>query len=208
MERTEEYIRDLSEIRAMMERSSRFLSLTGWSGIMAGIYALLGAYLGYELFYVAPTDTLSVYGGLDSQITNIMGAVLLATTILLLAVGTAILLSWKKAKKANEKIWNASSRRLLINMAIPLFTGGLFILILLSQSLISLVPAVSLIFYGLALLNASKYTFEEVKYLGIVEIILGLVAAYYIGYGLMFWAIGFGIMHIVYGIYMHLKHER
>lgn len=208
MKTEQEYIRDLTEIRSMMERSTKFLSLTGWSGIMAGLYALAGAYIGYKLFYLN-TDA-AFYHSIDAQQVsgNVLNFFLLALVVLVFAIGTAILLSWRKSKKTGEKIWNAASRRLLINLAIPLAAGGVFVLILFSKGMIGLIAPVTLLFYGLALLNAGKFTYEEVKYFGIIEIVLGLLASYFIGYGLLFWAFGFGIMHIVYGIYMHLKYEK
>ena len=208
METDQKYIKDLTEIRSMMERSTKFLSLSGLSGIMAGIYALVGAYVAYKIFYVENDSVL--YNITDRQEMNddVLNLILLALLILILAVGTAIVLSWKKSKKNGERIWNSAARRVVINMTIPLVTGGIFILILLSKGLFGFLAPATLIFYGLALVNASKFTFEELRSLGVVQIILGLLASYFIGYGLLFWALGFGLMHIVYGIVMHLKYEK
>lgn len=208
MKTEQEYIKDLSEIRSMMERSTKFVSLSGLSGIMAGIYALAGAYIAYPWFY-QNTDTQTpdtLYA--QNILGNIPSLVFLGITVLVLAVGTAIYLSYRKTAREKEKLWNPTARRLLLNMSIPLVTGGLFILILISKGLVGLIAPLSLIFYGLALINASKFTFDEIKYLGITEIFLGLISSYFIGYGLLFWAIGFGLMHIAYGIYMHQKYER
>lgn len=208
MESEQKYIKDLTEIRSMMERSTKFLSLSGLSGIMAGIYALVGAYIAYRLFYVK--EGADIYTTIDRQELNddILNIIILALVILVLAVGTAIVLSLKKAKKDEGKLWNSAARRVVINMAIPLVTGGIFILILLSKGLYGFLAPATLLFYGLALVNASKFTFEELRSLGIVQIVLGLLASYFIGYGLFFWALGFGLMHIVYGIVMHLKYEK
>ncbi|MGF1584426.1 MAG: hypothetical protein ACFCUM_03825 [Bacteroidales bacterium] len=207
MKTEQEYIRDLTEIRSMMERSAKFLSLTGWSGIMAGIYALAGAYIAWKLFCFNPDDIIYQSTGRQVISANDLYLLLLALLILVLAVGTAIFLSYRKSKGNGERLWNPAARRLVINMAIPLGTGGVFIIILLLKGLAGLIIPVTLIFYGLALLNASKFTYEEVKYLGIIEIILGLAASYFVGYGLLLWATGFGVMHIIYGIFMHLKYE-
>lgn len=208
MKAEKEYINDLKEIRSMMERSTRFLSLTGWSGIMAGIYALIGAFMGYTLYY--KTHQKFIYNTLDSveMINHSLQFFLIGAAVLFMAVGTAIILSWKKSIRTGDMLWNAAARRLVENLMIPLACGGVFILILFSKGLFGLIAPVSLIFYGLAMVNASKFTFEEVKYFGIIEIILGLIASYFIGFGLLFWAIGFGLLHIVYGVYMHLKYER
>ena len=56
--------------------------------------------------------------------------------------------------------------------------------------------------------NASKYTLNDIRYLGLTEIFLGLVALVFLEYSLLFWAIGFGLVHIIYGIVMYYKYER
>ncbi|WP_189604086.1 hypothetical protein [Salinimicrobium marinum] len=208
MKSEQEYIRDLSEIRSMMERSTRFLSLTGWSGIMAGVYALAGAYIAYR-FYYQNFDTDSLSAGQYTIVTgNVLDLVFLGVAVLVLAIGTAIILSQRKSTKKGERLWNAAARRLITNMAISLITGGVFILILLSKGLFVFAAPASLIFYGLALLNASKFTFEELRSLGIIQVVMGLIAAIFVNHALLFWALGFGVMHIIYGIYMHLKYEK
>lgn len=202
MKEKQDYIQDINEIRSMMERSSKFLSLSGWAGIMAGIYALAGAYITYIIFNFNPDK--NVYSNGD---TNLLKGILLALLILILSLVTAIYFSWKKATGKGEKIWNATSRRLLANMSIPLVTGGILILILISKGLIGLIAPLTLLFYGLALYNASKFTIDEVKFLGIVQMGLGLISSYFVEYGLLIWAFGFGFVHIVYGIYMYYRYE-
>lgn len=205
MKKEQEYTKDLIEIRSMMERSTKFLSLTGWSGIMAGIYALVGVYIANRLTI---DGNVALYDMTGQELSGNLNLLLLAIAVLVLAIVTALFLSHRKCKKTGEKLWNAASRRLIINMAIPLATGGLFILILFSKGLSGLILPSTLIFYGLTLLNASKFTYGEIRYLGIIEIVLGLIAAYFIEYGLVCWAVGFGLMHIVYGIYLHLRYEK
>jgi hypothetical protein len=207
MKETQDYIRDIAEIRSMMERSSKFLSLSGWAGIMAGIYALAGAYIAYAVLDFNP-DAISAAAPSEGLPAGLLQVVLLALAILILAIGTAIFLSWKKAGARGEKAWNATSRRLLTSMAVPLTAGGILILILFSKGLIGLIAPLMLLFYGLALYNAGKFTFPEVKFLGMIQIGLGLLSAWFIEYGLLFWAVGFGVLHIVYGIYLHFRYER
>jgi hypothetical protein len=204
MKEEQDYIRDIAQIRAIMERSSKFLSLAGWAGIMAGLYALAGAYIAYEILDFNP-DRLIYDLPQSSSLQKIIG---LAIIILLLAIGTAIILSYNKANKRGEKLWNAIVKRLVINMAVPLVVGGLLILILISKGLIGLIAPFTLLFYGLALYNAGRFTYELIKSLGLIQIILGLLSAYYIEYGLLCWALGFGVSHILYGIYMHYRYER
>lgn len=208
MKEEKDYIGDIAAIRTMMERTSKFLSLSGWAGIMAGIYALAGAWVAYKMFYFNPDEIAYPMGATGGWSASLMQLIGLAVVILVLTLGTAILLSSKKANKRKEKIWNPTSKQMLINMAIPLVTGGLLILILIAKGLMGLVAPLTLVFYGLAMYNASKFTYSEMKVLGLMEIALGLIGLCFIGYGLLCWAIGFGVLHIITGIYLHYKYER
>lgn len=208
MKDEQDYIRDIAEIRSMMERSSKFLSLSGWAGIMAGIYALAGAYIAYNVYSFNPHELVNNQIHLENVSYNLPNVIFLAIVILILAVCTAIFLSYRKAKKRDEKVWNATSRRLLANMAVPLLAGGILILILLSKGIIGLIAPLTLLFYGLAIYNASKFSYDEMKFLGLIQVGLGLAGCWFIDYGILLWAIGFGVVHIVYGIYMHFRYER
>ena len=208
MKEEKDYIKDISEIRSMMERSSRFLSLSGLSGVMAGIYALAGALVAYLVFGFNPDSvTYTITSESDSP-ANISNVIFVALVILALALGTVIYLSRRNAGKRGEKIWSTTTRRLLANMMVPLSAGGILIVILIMNNLAGLAAPVSMIFYGLALFTASKMTFEEVKLMGIIQISLGLIAILVIQYSLIIWALGFGVVNIVYGIFMHYKYER
>lgn len=206
MKNEQDYTRDITEIRSMMERSSKFLSLSGWAGIMAGIYALIAAYIVYVFFGFHPVE---IYYK-DTEISNpdLLQIIVLTIALLILSIGTAFFLSYKRAQKHAEKVWNATSRRLINAMSVPLVTGGILILIFINQGLIGLIAPMTLLFYGLALYSAGNYTYKEVKFLGVTEVALGLISSFYIEYSLLLWAIGFGLVHIVYGVYIHVKHER
>lgn len=198
---------ELASIRSLMERSSRFLSLSGLSGVLAGIYASIGAFGAYQL--VTDKYNSLIISDSYAENPNIYHALaLIATVVLVLSVITAILLSIREAKKKKEHYWNPVSKRLITNMAIPLVTGGLFILILISKADYQYIAAACLLFYGLALTAASQYTFSDVKYLGFCQITLGLLAAWMPENGLLFWIAGFGILHIIYGAIMHFKYKQ
>lgn len=207
MKKEKDYIGDIAEIRSMMERSSKFLSLSGWAGVMAGVYALVAAYLSYAVLDFNPGEIAPSTNGLATGFPIPPQLVSLALGTLLLAIGTAVFLSQRKSSKRGEKLWNATSRRMVATMAIPLVSGGLLILILLSNGLVGLAAPFSLIFYGLALFAAGSFTYGAVKFLGLMEVVLGLIGTCFIGYGLLCWAIGFGVLHIVYGIYIHYRYE-
>jgi hypothetical protein len=203
----EKYLNDISEIKNMMNQSSRFISLSGLSGVLAGIYSLIGAWFAYKTIYF-DTTTMGNYKNLIISQGAINKLFIIAATVLFLSIITGIALSVKKAKKTEDKIWNVSSKRLVINFVIPLATGGFFILFLIEKEMLSLVAPLTLLFYGLACVNASKYTLGDVRYLGITMIILGLLSTWFLGYGLLFWALGFGVCHILYGSMMYFKYDR
>ncbi len=203
----EKYLKDISEIKNIMDKSSRFLSLSGFSGILAGIYSLIGAWLAFNTIYF-DTTTLGEYSDLVVTQPMIDKLFLIAFSVLTASIITAVALSFKKAKKSNEGFWNATSKRLLINFMIPLASGGFFIILLIEKEMLGLVAPLTLLFYGLACVNASKYTLGDVRYLGITMILLGLFSTWFLGYGLLFWALGFGVCHIVYGAMMYFKYDR
>ena len=203
----EKYLSDISEIKNLMDKSSRFISLSGLSGILAGVYSLIGAGLVYKIIYFDNT-TFGNYNDLIITESSLINLFIIAVTVLLLSLLTGIVLSIKKAKKSNDSIWNASSKRLIINFMIPLATGGFFILFLIEKEMLGLVAPLTLIFYGLACVNASKYTLGDVRYLGITMLLLGLLSTWFLGYGLLFWALGFGVCHILYGSIMYYKYDR
>ncbi|WP_054560267.1 hypothetical protein [Croceitalea dokdonensis] len=196
------YLEDIGQIKDLMNRSSRFLSLSGLSGIMAGLYALSGAAVTYLFLLPQPGSYITLH----SWNFKLIIAILLAVAAL--SIVTAYLLSAKKAKKNNEKLWDGTTKRLLISFLIPLVTGGIYILIKLTSQHYGLTGSLMLIFYGLALVNASKYTLGNIQYLGFAEIALGLMCAALPGYGFWFWVLGFGVLHIVYGAFMYLKEQK
>jgi hypothetical protein len=198
----------LQDIRRMMKRSSKFLSLSGLSGIAAGIWALVGAYFAYDWISEYYNDYgNNGYSGADFQKlkTNL---VLLALGVLAAALVSAFFFTWRRANKNNLPFWDHTSKALTLNMLIPLVSGGLVILAMLRYDEWRFVGPLSLVFYGLALVNASKYTLNDILYLGLSEIVLGLINTQFIGFGIYFWAIGFGVLHIIYGFAMWWKNER
>jgi hypothetical protein len=208
---------EINSIKKIMERSTKFISLSGLSGIMAGVYALVGAALAYNVLppyavgrhseiNFTGDSTIGLFYGYDPNI--IYGLFFIALAVLLLSIGTGIWLTARKAKRKGQTVWNQSSKALLSNGILPLLSGGAFILILLSHGYYHIIAPSCLIFYGLALAAASQYTYGDVKWLGITEIILGLLAMLLPGFDLFFWALGFGVMHILYGSIMYFKYDR
>lgn len=203
----------LQDIKRMMERSSRFISLSGLSGVGAGVCALVGAWVA--------SNTLKAYNALYPPNQNIphkiyhwgtekivFDLIQIAFFVLIAAIAIAFLFTWLKSKKTGMPVWGSAARRLLWNTLLPLLVGSFCILRMLQFGYYDLVAPSSLLFYGLALVNASKYTLGEVRYLGYGQLILGIINLWMPGEGLLFWAMGFGILHIIYGALMWWKYER
>jgi hypothetical protein len=203
MKNESEPLEALMDIRKMMKESSRFLSLSGVSGVLAGVYALAGAALA-KGFISEYKDGGASYETLQMRL------ILIAGVVLALSLSTGFIMSGRRARKNNQRLFDHSSRRLLWSMAVPLFAGGVFCLALLAQggSHVLLVSPAMLIFYGLALISSSRLTLHDVKYLGYLEVALGLVACFYLGHGLLFWTLGFGLLHVIYGSIMWYKYDR
>ena len=208
MKNETDYLQDIGEIRNLMERSSKFISLSGWAGIFAGIYALVGVYVAITYLHFNPQSLFLVKGEAQNNSSDFLPVVLLALVIFLLAITTAIYFTRQRAKKKEEILWTPAARRLMAEVSLPLIIGGVLLLICLSKGLIGFLAPFSLLFYGIALFTISKFTYIEVRVLGLIEIVLGLAGAYFINWGILFWAVGFGVVHIVYGIYVYFKYER
>lgn len=214
MNNQQQSLETLQDIKKMMERSSRFISLSGLSGVAAGICALAGAAFAYkiigssELAHPALRDTY--HAGEPLSIKDYMGnrVVQIAMATFTAAVLSAFLFTWLRSKRTAVPLWGVASRRLTIAMAIPMGTGGIYLFKLMQAGSFGLIAPGSLIFYGLALVNASRYTMSEIKWLGYFELLTGVVCLFFAGNGLYFWALGFGVLHIVYGLVMWNKYER
>jgi len=197
------YLDDISEIKNLMNRSSKFISISGLAGILAGCFALIGAAFAY--WYMAD-KTIAYHQQIDTSHFIVLFIDLALVT--LFSVGMAILLTTKKAKKYNQKIWDALTKRLLFNFLIPLAAGGIYTLTILLKGEYGQTAALMLLFYGLALFNASKFTLGDVKYLGIIQIFLGLLCAFFPGWGFWLWVLGFGVVHVIYGTVMYFKYDK
>lgn len=200
------YQEELAHIRQMMERSSRFISLSGLSGVIAGIVALLGSVYVYFIFQ---RDGIDYFDGERNIYTPALAQELffVALVVLVLAISCGYIFTARKSKKKNLKIWDSITKKLLFNFTIPLVAGGFFCIALWYHHFFPLIAPAMLIFYGLALINAERYTLSDVKYLGTCEVVLGIIALFWLGWGLIFWTIGFGFLHIFYGILMYRKYD-
>ena len=202
-----EYEKDLESIRTMMERSVKFLSLSGLSGVLAGIYAVVGSVIAYKVIYYNTPPFGYIFHFL-SESQAYAQLMWIAFWVLLFSVATGFLFGLRKARKLGVSMWNNTSRQLLFDILFPLGCGGMFVIIMASRGYYDLVAPACLVFYGLALMAGGRHTYEEIRYLGLSEIVIGVGCAWLPGFSLLCWAFGFGLVHIVYGAIMHFRYDR
>lgn len=205
----EKALQSVNEIKELMEKSSKFVSLSGLTSILAGIYALIGSYMAVLILGTQPGSPSLFSNMLEVNTpSKLQFMVCLALGVLGISVITALIISWYKARQSKQSLFNALTYRILWNFVLPLLVGGLFCIALLYHRHYGLTSSVMLLFYGLALVNASKFTFSNVAWLGYAFLILGILDSFINGHALLFWTIGFGGFHIIYGILFYLKYER
>lgn len=192
----------LKDIKGMMEKSTKCLSLSRFSGIFVGCYALIGS---AAVYYLSEKDPF--VWGTDIDTRNKIIA-LIAFGVLVLSILTAAFLSERKAKKSGDSIFSKPAKKIHKNMFICLLPGGILSIAMLLSGNTQYITTVMLCFYGLSLISASHYTFKDILYLGYSMLILGMINSFFIQYSLVFWALGFGVLHISYGILMYFKYER
>lgn len=206
MNSKEQNLETLSEIRSMMDRSSRFISLSGWSGILAGISALIGAWFAKRKINVFFEESFGKADPCHDCLRNDL--LLIAAIVFLAALTGALLFTYLKSRKDGIAIWGKTAKRLMWNTLLPMVAGGFVLWRMIDLRQFELVAPASLIFYGLALVNGSKFTVGEVRFLGYAIIATGIFNLWAIEYGLESWAFGFGLLHIIYGFTMWLKYEK
>jgi len=184
------------------------MSLSGLSGISAVIIGIITFLVSYNIlipFYEMKDGFIYTN---QTKMAVFLYMLIICASSLILTFASVIYFTARKSKKKGLNVWDNTAKRVITNLFIPLITGGIFCFILSYQGLYVLIPGVMLIFYGVGLINASKYTLKDIRNLGLAELLLGLIAAYVPAYGLWFWCAGFGLMNIIYGIYMYYKYDR
>lgn len=208
LDEQQQAIGEIEDIKHMMQKSSRFISLSGWSGICAGVCALAAA--AYTLVKIESWKRqqygLITYGTDYSDLRfNLLS---IAAVTFSVAFILAFLFTYLRSRKTGVPVWGYVARKVMINVAVPMIAGALLIYKMMEHGFYGLVAPACLIFYGISLINASKYTLPEIRYLGFGQMLLGVINLWMVGYGLYFWAAGFGVLHIIYGIIMWNKYER
>ncbi len=209
-ENNDETLEALKEIRSIMDRSARFISLSGWSGIWAGATALAGAFVAYHWLklpqYMLKSTTLEANTEYFDEYT--VKFIYLAAVVFIVAFAGAFFFTWRKAARLKQTLWNNASRQMLLQLFFPLFAGGVFTTIFIYYGCGLFIAPACLSFYGLALIGASRHTLSDIRYLGMFDVVLGCATLFFPGYGLVFMALGFGVLHILYGAMMWSKYDK
>jgi hypothetical protein len=206
MKNHEEQLAAIQEMRNMMDQATRFKSISGLSGMVAGLLTFLCLYVLYLVTGISPfqSEALVQLWQSPNQLLVVSGFICLFLTCL----GLGIFMAWRNARQKGKHIWDPAARQLALSLAIPVLVGGIFSILLIRIGFVTFVAPVTLLFYGLGLWGASKFTLESVRTAGILFLVLGLGATYYWNYGLLIWALGFGLVHVIYGFIIYIKYER
>ncbi|MCW3123546.1 MAG: hypothetical protein JWQ38_3038 [Flavipsychrobacter sp.] len=200
----------LQEIRSIMDRSARFISLSGWSGIWAGCTALAGAYIAHGWLHQQGAlsidgPSVNAYSYSDPFIIRIL---LLAICVFATALVGGYYFTYRKAREQQQKLWNNASRQMGLQLFLPMLAGGVFCMAFIYYGVGMFIAPACLAFYGLGLIGASRFTLSDIRYLGMLNLLLGCISLFFPGYGLYFWAAGFGVLHILYGVFMWNKYDK
>lgn len=206
MENHEEQLAAIQEMRDMMDQASRFKSISGLSGILAGILSIVCVYFAYLITGISPFESEAVEQMWHSSHQILLMS--LISSLFAVCVGIGLFMAMRNARESGRRAWDNAAKRLTYSLAIPVLTGGIFAILLMQVGLVSLTAPISLLFYGLGLVSASKYTLDAVRSVGLFFIFLGLLATAFLAYGLLIWALGFGLVHILYGFILYIRYER
>ena len=169
---------NLRFIRETMERAGSFTAVPGWGGIAMGISAIIAAVLaGKEQ---DPALWLRVW------IIELIVAMLLASATMTL-----------KARRARTSLFMGPARRFAMAFAPPVMVGGVLTWALAWREQFELLPAVWLLLYGAGIIAGGMYSVRVVPIMGGLFFMLGLLALFLPGNLLL--ALGFGVLHIVFG---------
>lgn len=202
----------LNEIKDLMAKSSKFGSVSGGSVLIIGLLASIvaaGAWL-LLLPHIGAAWLPERYSGMlinSPQRTLIASAVavgLLAVSMAVVSFGTYR----KIVRRQGRFVFDQTVRRPLAHFCVPMAAGGALCLALLLQGHYGLTSSMMLVFYGLSLLNSSHYTLKPIAWLGYAELALGIADCYIVTHAILFWWLGFGLMHILLGVYILIKGNR
>lgn len=197
------YLEDISQIKNLMAESSKFLVFTtGLSGFFSGLFAILGM---IYIYVLADGDVNDI-----EQLTVNYRSTVAVVLIIILALSTlvTVIFTRRNAKSQGQNPWNPIAKKMVFNFYTVGVLGAVYLLILFFQEKYDTIVELMLVFYGMALLNGSKYTFDQVKLLAYIQIALGLACSFFDSYDFWFWVAGFGLVNLIYGGIMYFGYGK
>jgi hypothetical protein len=177
----------LRYIRETMENAAEFTAVPGWGGLAMGISALAAAYLASRL---APGRWLAVW----------LIEVFVAVCIAAPAAAT-------KARRANSSLFTGPGRKFVLSFAPPIIVGGLLTLSAWHSGSLGSLPGVWLLLYGTAVVTGGAFSVRAVPIMGMCLMSLGAAALFApANWGNLFMAAGFGLVQMVFGIWIALRY--
>jgi len=205
----QKHLENLSELKSILSKNTRFLSFSGLSGVIAGITALAGEYLFYNL-YLATFSSSSNYADVRNlaDMKLFYSALLIALSIIGISVIVGVILARKKIRMQGSTVNRDLLKNTLIHILVPILVGGAICFVASFTDHFIYIPAFLLIFYGLGLFNGSRFSFDDLKIVGLVFMGLGLITYAYPNLSMWTWGLGFGVGHILYGLRVYFVHDR
>lgn len=178
----ERAIDNLQFIRETMERSAVFTSVPGYGGALMGATAMGAAIIAYN----------------QSRVENWL-IVWLVEAVLAFAIGLFAL--WQKAKNSNVSLASVPARKFASAFAPPIIAGIILTALFYYRGFYPFLPCVWLTLYGTAVVTGGAFSVRIVPIVGWIFVAFGAVAAFApSSWGNLLMALGFGVLHIVFGL--------
>jgi hypothetical protein len=178
---------DLKFIRRAMERAGSFTAVPGWGGVGMGVTALGAAFLAA----VQPTP--------GRWLTVWLVAALVATAI---GLWTMV----RKARRLDVPLATGAGRKFALGLLPPILVGAILTAALLRAGVETLLPAVWLLLYGTGIVAAGAFSVAVVPLQGLAFLILGGAALLVPQAGDLLLGLGFGVVNLVFGIVIAVRH--
>ena len=179
---------NLRFIRETMERSTSFTAVPGKGGVAMGISALAAAAIATR---TTTTEMWLATWGLEALVALAIGAWAMSL----------------KARAANLPLLSGAGRKFALNLSPPLFAGAFLTVALYRLGLVSLLPGVWLLLYGVGVVTAGAFSVRAVPAMGVCLMTLGAAALFAPpAWGNAFLAAGFGGVQIVFGLLIARRH--
>ena len=176
----------LAYIRQTMESASSFTALSGWGLVAVGVVGLAAAGVAWR-----------------SGVPERLSAWLPAAVLGVLCSGIA---NAAKARRLEMPLWTGSLRKVAWVMAPALAAGALMTWALDQAGVRYLMPGMWLALYGAGVTAGGTFSIRAVRWMGIALLLLGALAFVDPRQAIVYLALGFGVLHILFGLYVVRRH--